>query len=134
MGIAPLLQIAQRYAAAAAINGGFFNRNGHLPLGAIRRDGRWISSPILNRGAIAWNDVGQVKIGRLSVQETLTSTEKSLPILAFNSGYVKAGASRYSWEWGSSYTPLSNNEIIVVIQNNIVTAQLLGRYCRQNRL
>ncbi len=126
VGIAPLLQTAQRYAAAAAINGGFFNRNEQLPLGAIRRDGRWFSSPILNRGAIAWNDAGQVKIGRLSVQETLISTGKSLPILAFNSGYLKAGASRYSWEWGPTYTPLSANEIIVVVQNNIVTAHLPG--------
>jgi len=145
VGIAPLLQTAQRYAAAAAINGGFFNRNEQLPLGAIRRDGRWFSSPILNRGAIAWNDEGQVKIGRLSLQETLTTStgggylrerispvegtgvvRARLPILAFNSGYVQAGASLYSNEWGPTYTPLSDNEIIVVVQNNQVTAHLPG--------
>jgi hypothetical protein len=127
VGIAPLSQTAQKYAAAAAINGGFFNRHQKLPLGAIRRDSRWLSSPILNRGAIAWNDIGQVKIGRLSLQETLTtSTGERLPILAFNSGYVQAGASLYSGEWGPTYTPLSDNEIIVVVQNNLVTAQLPG--------
>ncbi|NJR32878.1 MAG: phosphodiester glycosidase family protein, partial [Chamaesiphon sp. CSU_1_12] len=40
----------------AAINGGYFNRNNRLPLGALKRDGKWLSSPILNRGAIGWND------------------------------------------------------------------------------
>ena len=127
VGIAPLLKTAQRYEAAAAINGGFFNRKNKLPLGAIRRSGRWLSSPILNRGAIAWNDAGNVKIGRLSLQETLiTSTGQRLPLFAFNSGYVHAGIFRYSSEWGSTYTPLIDNEIIVVVQNNQVTAQLPG--------
>jgi exopolysaccharide biosynthesis protein len=127
VGIAPLLKTAQRYSAAAAINGGFFNRNNKLPLGAIRRNGRWLSSPILNRGAIAWNNSGLVKIGRLSLQENIiTSSGQRLPILAFNSGYVQAGIARYSSEWGTTYTPLNDNEIIVVIQNNQVAAQLLG--------
>lgn len=127
VGTSPLLQTAQRFQAAAAINGGFFNRNNKLPLGAIRRDGRWLSSPILNRGAIAWNDAGQVKIGRLSLQETIiTSTGQRLPLLALNSGYVQPGIARYSSEWGPTYTPLINNEIIVVVQNNQVTAQLPG--------
>lgn len=127
VGTAPLLKTAQRYSAAAAINGGFFNRNNKLPLGAIRRDGRWLSSPILNRGAIAWNDTGGVKIARLSIQETLvTSTAQRLPLFAFNSGYVQAGITRYSSEWGSTYTPLTDNEIIVVVQKNQVTAQLPG--------
>ncbi len=127
VGIAPLLKTAQRYSAAAAINGGFFNRNNKLPLGAIRRDGRWLSSPILNRGAIAWNDAGQVKIGRLSLQETLiTSTGQRLPLFAFNSGYVQAGIARYSDTWGPTYTPAIDNEMIVVVQNNSVTAQLPG--------
>ena len=126
VGTAPLLKTAQRYWAVAAINGGFFNRNNKFPLGAIRRDGRWFSSPILNRGAIAWNDTGQVKIGRLSLQETLITPIAHLPLNALNSGYVQAGIARYSSEWGSSYTPLIDNEIIVVVQNNQVTAQLPG--------
>lgn len=124
IGIAPLLKTALAHSAAAAINGGFFNRKNQLPLGAIRRDGRWLSSPILNRGVIAWNDSGQVKINRLSRQETLTTSTGSLPILTFNSGYVQAGIARYSTAWGPTYTPLIDNEIIVVVQNNQVTAQL----------
>lgn len=127
VGIAPLLKTAQRYSAVAAINGGFFNRNNKLPLGALRRDGRWLSSPILNRGAIAWNDLGDVKIDHISLQETIISSGgQRLPILSLNSGYVQAGIARYSDTWGANYTPLVDNEIIVVVQNNQVTAQLPG--------
>lgn len=125
VGTAPLIKTALAHSAAAAINGGFFNRKNQLPLGAIRRDGKWLSSPILNRGAIALNDSGQVKINRLSLQESIvTSTGSRLPISTSNSGYVQSGIARYSSAWGSTYTPLIDNEIIVVVQNNSVTAQL----------
>lgn len=114
-GIAPLAEMAEREGAAAAINGGFFNRNNQLPLGALRRDGRWLSSPILNRGALAWNDKGDFKIGRLTLKETLIDTAdgRSWPILFLNSGFIQAGISRYTREWGTDYIPLSNNEIII---------------------
>lgn len=124
VGTAPLTQTAQQWQVAAAINGGFFNRNTQLPLGAIRRDSRWLSSPILNRGAIAWNDLGEVKIGHLSLQETLiTSTGERLPVVSVNSGYIQPGIARHTPEWGTTYTPLSDNETIVVIQNNQVISQ-----------
>ncbi len=127
VGIAPILKTAQYYWAAAAINGGFFNRKNKLPLGAIRRNGRWLSSPILNRGAIALNNSGQIKIGHLAMQENLiTSSGQRLPVVTFNSGYVSSGIALYSADWGSTYTPLIDNEVIVVVQNNSVTAQLPG--------
>ena len=126
-GIAPLLRTAQLWQASAAINAGFFNRNNQLPLGAIKRDGRWLSGPILNRGAIAWNDAGEVKMGRLSYQGVLDiENSSSLPVLFFNSAYVQAGIALYSSEWGGAYTPLTDNETIVVVQNNQVTNQLPG--------
>jgi Phosphodiester glycosidase len=124
VGIAPLSQTAQQWQVAAAINAGFFNRNTQLPLGAIRRDGRWLSSPILNRGAIAWNDLGEVKIGHLSLQNTLiTATGERLPVVSVNSGYVERGITRHTPEWGIIYTPLSDNETIITIQNNQVISQ-----------
>ncbi|NEP51174.1 MAG: hypothetical protein F6K65_21205 [Moorea sp. SIO3C2] len=127
VGTAPLIKAAQWWQASAAINAGFFNRNNQLPLGAIRRDSRWLSGPILNRGAIAWNDRGHVKLGRLSLSETLvTSHRKRLPVLFLNSGYVKAGIARYTRAFGPTYTPLIDHEIIVVIQNNLVTDLLPG--------
>ncbi|WP_193197846.1 phosphodiester glycosidase family protein [Nostoc sp. MG11] len=126
-GTAPLIQTAQRYLAVAAINGGYFNRNNRLPLGAIRRDGQWLSGPILNRGAIAWNDSGQFYFGRLTLVETLTTANNlRLPILFLNSGYVQSGIARYTPAWGTTYTPLTDNEIILVVQKDQVTNQLPG--------
>jgi len=127
VGTAPIIQTAQLWQASAAINAGFFNRNNQLPLGAIRRDGRWWSGPILNRGAIAWNDRGEFKFGRLSLQETLlTSAGGRLPILFLNSGYVEPGMARYTPEWGPTYTPLTDNEVLVVVQSDQVTGQIPG--------
>ncbi len=126
-GTAPLIQTAQRYLAVAGINGGYFNRNNRLPLGAIRRDSQWLSGPILNRGAIAWNDSGQFYFGRLTLEETLiTANDQRLPILFLNSGYVQNGIARYTPAWGSTYTPLTDNEIILVVQKDQITEQLPG--------
>jgi hypothetical protein len=123
-GIAPLVATARSQQAIAAINGGFFNRNNKLPLGAIRQDSRWLSGPILNRGAIAWNERGEIKIGRLSLRESLiTATGNRLPILFLNSGYLQAGMARYTPEWGTSYTPLTDSETIIRVENNQVTQQ-----------
>ncbi|HEY9601977.1 MAG TPA: phosphodiester glycosidase family protein [Allocoleopsis sp.] len=127
VGTAPLIQTSLLWQATAAINAGFFNRKNQLPLGAIRRDGRWYSGPILNRGAIAWNDRGQFKIGRLSLQETLiTARGERLPVLFLNSGYIQPGLARYTPEWGTTYTPLTDNEVLFVVQNNQITSQLPG--------
>lgn len=124
-GTVPLVTMAKEWKASAAINGGFFNRNNKLPLGAIRSQTRWLSSPILGRGAIAWNDQGQIKIGRLSLQETLvTSKGQRIPVLFLNSGYVQAGIARYTSEWGPKYIPMSDKETVIFIQNNRVTDQI----------
>ncbi|MFM6027188.1 MAG: phosphodiester glycosidase family protein, partial [Dolichospermum sp.] len=125
-GIAPLLQTAQNYLAVAAINGGYFNRNNKLPLGAIRRDNEWISGPILNRGAIAWNNNGQFYFGRLTLTETLVTNNQRLAISLLNTGYVQSGIARYTPSWGNTYTRLTDNETIVVVQNNQVINQLPG--------
>jgi hypothetical protein len=125
IGTAPLIQTTQKYGALAGINGGYFNRNNRYPLGAIRRDGKWLSSPILNRGAIAWNNSGQFYVGRLGLQEVLsTSSNQRLPILYLNSGYVQAGIARYTPDWGTTYTPLTDNEIIITVQKNQIVSQL----------
>ena len=126
-GTAPLLATAELSNVAAAINAGFFNRIERLALGAIRRDNRWLSGPILNRGAIAWNDAGEIKIGRLSLQETLVTPKgERLAIAHLNSAYTQAGIGRYSSEWGATYKPFSDGEIIVTVQNGQVTNQSPG--------
>lgn len=124
IGTAPLVTTAQQSQAVAAINGGFFNRNNQLPLGAIRRDDKWVSGPILNRGAIAWDNAGGVAVGRLNLQETLiTSTGQRLPVVYLNSGYVGTGVYRHTQDWGATYSSILDDEDVLVVQNNQVTAQ-----------
>ena len=125
--IAPLIQTARQSQASAAINGGFFNRKNQLPLGAIRRNGEWLSSPILNRGVFAWNDQGEVRVDRLTRQETIvTSTGQQLLLTALNSGYAQPGVARYTSAWGSAYATLSQNEVLLTVQNNLVTERRFG--------
>jgi hypothetical protein len=121
-GTAPLLTAAKQSQVIAAINAGFFNRNNQLPLGAIRRDHQWLSGPILNRGAIGWNEAGDLKIGHLKLQETLTtSTGKRLVMQATNSGYVGAGVARYTPEWGQKYTTILDGETLITVERDRVT-------------
>ena len=123
-GTAPLLQTAELSGSAAAINAGFFNRINRLALGAIRRDSKWLSGPILNRGAIAWNDSGEFVINRLSLQETIiTPTNQRLPISHLNSAYVQSGIGRYNPDWGTTYTPFSDNEIVVTVVGDRIISQ-----------
>ncbi len=125
VGTAPLFAIAQRSQGIAAINGGFFNRNNRLPLGAIRSGERWMSGPILNRGALGWNDGGEITVGRLKLQETLAVGNQQLVMQSTNSGYVGAGVARYTPDWGSSYSSIIDNETLVTVRNNQVVSQKL---------
>jgi Phosphodiester glycosidase len=107
---------------AIAINGGYFNRNNRMPLGAIKSKGQWISSPILNRGAIGWNERGQFKIDRLTAADALiTPTGTRWPIQATNSALAQTGIARYTTTWGSNYTPLQENESIAIVRQNKIT-------------
>ena len=125
IGTAPLRTIAQGQGAIAAINGGFFNRNNQLPLGAIRNNQNWQSAPILNRGVLAWNDAGSFQISRLRLQETITNgTGDRLLSDYINSGYVQTGVSRYTRSWGNSYTSLSNNETIIVVEGDRIREKI----------
>ncbi len=122
-----LVKFAPPVQVAAAINGGYFNRNNRMPLGAIKRDGKWLSSPILNRGAIGWNDQGKMQIARIKMQEMIsTSKGEQLAVLTLNSAYASIGWSRYTSEWGKTYSPLQANESIVTVQQDRVTQIVSG--------
>ena len=128
IGIEPIINTAQRQQAAAAVNAGFFNRNNQLPLGAVRNAGQWLSGPILGRGAMAWNDQGDLIMDRLALSEVVSAGGRSLPILTVNSGYVQAGIGRYSSGWGTAYKPIVDSEIVVTVRNDVVTArQQMGK-------
>lgn len=128
VGIHTLADMSSRLQAAASINAGFFDRKFQNPLGAIRRDGQWVSTPILNRGVIAWNDSGQFQVGRMSLSERLqTSTGRSLTVGAQNSGYPQGGLSRYTPDWGRAYTPIKQDgteQVFTVIKDRVVSQAL----------
>lgn len=124
VGLAPMITQSATNGAIAAINAGFFNRNNYYPLGAIREDNVWRSSPILNRGAVAWDEQGNWTFDRLSLRETLVASNgEVLAAESLNSGYVKAGAARYTTAWGDRYTTSIDNEIVVMVRNGEVVAQ-----------
>jgi hypothetical protein len=126
-GTTSLLEMADKSQVAGAINAGFFNRVNQLSLGAIRFDNRWLSGPILNRGAIAWNDQGDIRISRLNLLETIiTQGGSRLSVSRVNSADVQDGITRYTPEWGENYTPFSDDELIVTIEGDKVTRHNTG--------
>ena len=122
-GLRYLNQLAQPAKALVAVNGGFFNRVRQLPLGAVRLDGRWLSGPILNRGAIGWDQSGPLLFGRLQlIQELIVSGKRRWPLGMLNSGYVQRGLSRYNRSWGPTYNALSGEEQALTIREGRVDA------------
>ena len=120
-GLSFLPELSRSANALAAINGGFFNRINQLPLGALRRDGTWLSGPILNRGVIAWSRDSTLHFGRLHLQQELQVNSAKRWRLGFlNSGYVQKGLSRYTPGWGSRYRALSGNEEALLIRSGRV--------------
>ena len=123
-GISPLVSMAQRWQAAAAINGGFFNRDNQYPLGAVRFNSTWISGPILNRGGIGWDAEGNVVMRRLFLKQTLTAASgESFPLQTINSGYVQAGIGLYTPAWGLEYRPIVDSEIVITVINEVIVNQ-----------
>lgn len=120
-GLSSLSQLARGEAALIAINGGYFNRVNRLPLGALRDGGVWLSGPILNRGAIGWQAGALPSFGRLSLEESVVDRQgQRWPITSLNSGYVQKGLARYTSAWGRSYTPISGQEMAVLLRDGRV--------------
>jgi len=116
VGTVTLPLLADRHGVAAALNGGFFNIPRQLPVGPVRFEGRWLAGPVLERGAIAWNDEGQVAIERLRYQEEVVVGDRAVPLTELNSGYVRPGIARYTPDWGPTYQPLTDNEVLIPVQ------------------
>ena len=131
-GLRFLPQLAQPAGAVVAVNGGFFNRIVQLPLGALRRDGRWLSGPILNRGVIAWDRSDELRFGRLRLDQSLrVNGGPRRRIDSINSGYVQRGLSRYTSDWGPVYRPLSGEEEGLLIRAGVVQLRLDQRAMQQ---
>ncbi len=127
LGLSPLSQMAEQSGAVGAINGGFFNRIRKLPVGAIRQGNRWLAGTALVRGAIAWNETGDILIDRLNFSEEITTgNQTKIKLTNLNSGYVQRGIARYTSTWGSNYSPLTENELLIVVKGDRVIAQYQG--------
>ena len=122
-GLRFLPQLSQPAGALIAVNGGFFNRINQLPLGALRRQGEWLSGPILNRGVIAWRASGDLAFGRLRLNQTLqVNNGQRWSVKALNSGYVQKGLSLYTPAWGPRYRALSGEEEALLVRGGRVEA------------
>jgi len=121
-GLSSLSQLARQEQALIAINGGYFNRVNRLPLGAMREQGRWLSGPILNRGAVGWSSGELPHFDRLMLVESIEdASRRRWPIAAVNSGYVQKGLARYTADWGARYQPISGSEMGVLVRNGAVS-------------
>ncbi len=122
IGSQPIGLIAANQQAAAAINGGYFNRNTRQPLGAIKVNGKLFSSPILGRSALGWQKKDGWEIARLSYAETISNDQgKKVSNTFLNSGYAQNGVARYTAAWGKAYQPITNNELVLTVQNEKIT-------------
>ena len=121
-GLSSLSQLARQEEALIAINGGYFNRVNRLPLGAMREQGRWLSGPILNRGAAGWSSGELPSFDRLMLVESIEDSRRQRwPIASVNSGYVQKGLARYTADWGSRYQPITGSEMGVLVRNVTVS-------------
>lgn len=123
-GTASLRAIANTWQAAGAINAGFFNRDRKMPVGAIRSGQRWLAGGVLTRGAVAWNESGQFFMDRLRFNEEIVTAQGNFSLTHLNSGFVQAGLARYTPNWGSTYTPLTNGETIILVNGDRITGQI----------
>jgi exopolysaccharide biosynthesis protein len=122
VGSKPIGVIATNQQAAAAINGGYFNRNTRQPLGAIKINGKLLSSPILGRSALGWQKKDGWEIARFTYAETISNSQGlQVSNTYLNSGYAQNGVARYTTAWGKAYQPITNNELILTVQNDKIT-------------
>ncbi|MEN9270021.1 MAG: phosphodiester glycosidase family protein [Thermostichales cyanobacterium HHBFW_bins_127] len=120
-GLQPLENLA--LGMPIAINGGFFNRLTQQPLGALRWQGQWWSSPILGRGVLAWNDQGEMRISRLRWRGQVRAAGMDpIPVLTLNSGYVVPGVAAYTHHWGSRYVAQTDEELVALMEQDRVVA------------
>lgn len=111
VGLGSLVGLARSQSALAALNGGFFNRTQALPLGGLRDQGEWLSGPILDRGAIAWDRGELPQFSRVRLKEWISNGRgTSAEISALNSGWVKKGLAQYNSLWGPRYKAITGTE------------------------
>lgn len=96
-----LTSISERYAALAAINGGYFLVGGSFDgksRGALKIKERWYSSPSMSCSSVAWNHEGtRVEMSRIAMVWKLSINGIPLPIDGFNVPLNRGLAVLYTW-------------------------------------
>ena len=86
--VAYVNQIAQKYQALMAINGGFFrkiDKNMYVPAGALKINNIWQGIAYHTRASIGWDpNTDLVLIDRLKTQTSITIDNTKLPVAYFN--------------------------------------------------
>jgi len=98
--------MAERRAAEAAVNAGFFRIGGRYdgePEGILRIAGRWFSDSAVARAAVGWRQGGLERlIGRLVVTWTLESAGSRFPIDGINRPRAPDEAILFNWAFHRS--------------------------------
>lgn len=115
-----LSQMTQNAQAVAGINGGYFNLKIGQPVGAMKREGQWLSSPILDRGAVAWKNGGTWRFSRLGFTGTSQWTsgvgiKTTVPLVGVNTAYVESGVAAYTPLWGAAYQTRTQGEVVIPV-------------------
>ncbi len=110
-GKATVGQIARRFGAYGAVNGGFFASDGS-PLGMLVIDGEWIKEPILGRTVMGIMQDGSIQMGNVRFASKITLPGAG----TFSIGKLNTGHSQpdemimYSRRWGNA-TPEKTDRV-----------------------
>jgi len=119
-GLKPLPELGR--GAAAALNGGFFDPQAGVPVGALAVAGEWITRPIDGRTALVLPADGPPRITALQWLSEVQTPLLQLPVQSFNQEpTVDAGACAVltrRWDGPSSFagltaTPLAGQGVVI---------------------
>lgn len=120
----PVMSIAKRHKALAAINGGFFRigeEKDGLPAGILKIQGHWYGIAYRPRAAIGWsNKIPGVYIDRIQTKTSLYLNHHRFPVHLMNQPGVSNKAILYTDAYGKQ-TNSSPNGFDITIQNNQIT-------------
>jgi len=118
IGSEPLRSMAQRTAAIAAINGGFFRLTGQ-PAGILKIKHRYIQVAKKNRGAICWSLDQSPLFDRISTTITAKIGKHPFTISAFNDPTTSHDIALYNSALQSTLSPPRTQECL--IQNHVIS-------------
>ncbi len=119
-----VLAIARQYGAVAALNGGFFAKQGP-PLGLLIIDGEWIKHPILHRTALGISADGELLMDRVSFEGRLYFGDHGyLELDGINRGHNEAyQLVMYTPRWGEVLSVQGGCTRLVVSGEAVVVAK-----------